>query len=462
MLTKNREHLNKYENNSYVMKNKEPFQYYSLINLEDFKRFNGRIFLSNCDSSFVERWINENYFKIVLHNPEKDLINKKLAINSILVNILLALEEKKVVIISRRKNDYTIPKMYGLAHIKYIYIITFLDQLYKLKLIDQAKGFFNRETRESKTTRIWATYKLINELNNCINSKNIIQSAYQIMPFKTPIILKDKKKNLISYIAPKEIRDEEYFLNVYNDLLKSYEIKYTNGERRPPSLFSKNNTTNTNTITGTNPYKSINNNNLYRVYNYSSFQLGGRFYGAEYQRINKQERATIEFNNKKTIELDFKSLHLTMLYNLEGHQLLDDPYSIVGLQYREIMKKIALISINAGSLTKGFQAFNRELQKDFELYLLKKQSGFTTPELFKKFSEAHPKISKYLNSGIGLKLQNKDAHLASNIMKNFVIEDVLIATVHDSFIIEEKYKDDLKKVMKEEYRKLFGYEITVK
>ncbi len=47
------------------------------------------------------------------------------------------------------------------------------------------------------------------------------------------------------------------------------------------------------------------------------FESGGRFYCAA-QSLNKAERATIQIDGEPTIELDLKSLHPRLLYNLEG------------------------------------------------------------------------------------------------------------------------------------------------
>ena len=53
---------------------------------------------------------------------------------------------------------------------------------------------------------------------------------------------------------------------------------------------------------------------LHRVFNRSSFNLGGRLYGAWWENIPKELRQCITINGNPTIELDFPHLHPTLLY----------------------------------------------------------------------------------------------------------------------------------------------------
>ena len=80
-----------------------------------------------------------------------------------------------------------------------------------------------------------------------------------------------------------------------------------------------------------------------------------------------------------------------------------------------------------------------------------------------KFLEVHKPISKYLCSegNTGLKLMYKDAKIAVDVINHFVKQNIPILCMHDSFIIEEKYKDELMEVMLKTYQKHIGYMIRV-
>ena len=84
-----------------------------------------------------------------------------------------------------------------------------------------------------------------------------------------------------------------------------------------------------------------------RVFNDGSWKLGGRFYGGWWQQIPKELRTEIIINGKPTIEIDYKSMHVSLLFALIDHPHEYDPYNIElvnelvgrGLDQRSIPQK---------------------------------------------------------------------------------------------------------------------------
>ena len=66
-----------------------------------------------------------------------------------------------------------------------------------------------------------------------------------------------------------------------------------------------------------------------------------------------------------------------------------------------------------------------------------------------KIKTSHPKLEPLFGTGIGLKFQRLDSDIAEATMLHFARKDI---PVHDSFIIFEKYEDELRNVMKENLR----------
>ncbi|WP_157237844.1 hypothetical protein [Desulfobacter curvatus] len=56
----------------------------------------------------------------------------------------------------------------------------------------------------------------------------------------------------------------------------------------------------------------------HRVFNNSSFNNGGRFYGASHLDIPSHMRGFIRINGEPVVELDYDALHVVMLYHLRG------------------------------------------------------------------------------------------------------------------------------------------------
>jgi len=236
------------------------------------------------------------------------------------------------------------------------------------------------------------------------------------------------------------------FVNEYNEFISSFDIVIPSDElknlsKKTPSLNTPLNSMNiyniiiselqtqgNNTSTPLLSRIDINSlinkhleSRLYRVFNNKKFSLGGRFYGAEYQQLNQEDRSLITINGKKTSEIDFKGLHLNMLYNFEGMDFQGDPYSITNknTEIRPLLKLVSLIGINAVTPKSAIDAFNFEMLNDYSLYQTQKKYNLKTKELFSQFENAHPKISKYFRSGKGIELQYIDSKIAENILKHF-------------------------------------------
>jgi hypothetical protein len=61
--------------------------------------------------------------------------------------------------------------------------------------------------------------------------------------------------------------------------------------------------------------------------------------------------------------------------------------------------------------------------------------------IIKAAKKHHILISKYFGSGIGIKLQNYDAKIAVNVVSHFTAKGVPCLPIHDSFIIDKRYKE---------------------
>lgn len=406
---------------------------------------------------------------------------KRQALNNILANLLIAYCNNKFVAVSKNSKDYSFPKrFYGMEHYTYNIIIPILKSLRENEYIEEAPGFFDSKIGKGYRTRVWATLKLLELFLQALPNEKL--------QYSTCIILKDSDKKLIEYRPNKFIREMRKFVNEYNELISSFEIvipvnRIKNIAQKSDAFFTP---TPSFTPIPINIYNiiiselhtgskispplliRIEDNSLinkhlecrlYRVFNNKKFDSGGRFYGADYQQLNQDDRSLITINGNKTSEIDFKGLHLNMLYNFEGTDFQGDPYSITNqnLEVRPLLKLVSLIGINAVSQKSGIDAFNFEMLKDYELYQIQKEYNLKTKDLFAQFENSHSQISKYFRSGYGIKLQYIDSKIAEEILKHFTRQGKPCLCIHDSFIVEETNRNELSEVMKEAYRKYLGY-----
>jgi len=198
----------------------------------------------------------------------------------------------------------------------------------------------------------------------------------------------------------------------------------------------------------------------HRVFNNSSWDQGGRFYGGFWQQIDQILRGAIRLNDSSTVEIDFSGLHVILAYAKEGIDYWattnEDPYNIFieGIEYpdhaRDVIKQLTLLAFNASDEHSLFKAFRSEF--DYKNYSVR----YSFPdeklsEILQSIKDKHPKIKHLINTGAGLELMNIDSKIAEYIIKDFVQTDTPILTVHDSFIVPFGEEDRLERLMKKAF-----------
>lgn len=185
---------------------------------------------------------------------------------------------------------------------------------------------------------------------------------------------------------------------------------------------------------------------VYRVFSGGdkTFTLGGRYYGAWWIGCPSELRKYITLDGKPTLELDYKGIHIHLLYALKGINYADkgdDPYNLICKAPdedpdRDLNKLILLTAINAENETKARDSVFDQLRKDKELT----KYGLTTKEpitkKLKQLQEKHAPIAEYIASGAGLKLQYYDSCIIEKLIDYAIRSNYPILTVHDSVICE--------------------------
>ena len=476
----------------------EKFQNFD--NGENSIRFNYRLISQkrNKELTPIEIFIEEKYKELGLTGKNYLTDNKKTAINCILTNTVIAASNGKIVAVPRGRCDYTMSNFYGMTHYSYRNIVKSIDAIKESDYVYQRNGFFDKDEEKGEVSRIWGTEKIFTELadyssipDNNNNSdcpqeiynsnrfSRILSGSIKKIDFTTPIHLKNNKKKMIKYSLTKEIWKMKSFLSSYNDFIQSFPIQI------PYNTIISNNATTLNTyltiepgieytysssipLLGTdeaNPLYLIElDGRLYRVFNNGNFNEGGRFYGADYQLLNSEQRKAILINGNKTVEVDFQALHPRMLYHLKRIDYQDDPYTAVSnvKELRKPIKKMMQMMINAKTKPKAIGAFEKFLKAEPEFGNILYPIGLDARELINIIAGKHKKLHEFFNTGIGIVLQKRDSQIAESVLKYFMKKDVVCLCVHDSFIVEDKYGDELIDVMKKEYKKEMGFEGKVK
>lgn len=463
---------------------------------KDIKWINVRKYcLNKKRSSAIEKFINENYWTLGLINPKHNIQNKKKALNVVISNAVDEYTTGKFIAVSFSRGHYNWQGNHKLTYNTYTFIALGTKALIENGYLEVNPWAYNyKYKKDNRVSSVRATIKLIDEINRYTAVDATVENYYEApegvtyifsedefskIEFDCVVELKDKKKKLIEYRPNKESELTRKFLKEYNPFIDSFEVQIAADKIKPNKYNLLGiNTTNTTarerdyTINTSIPLIGFCHNNyvfykklkcrLKRVYNDSVFNRGGRFYDADYQKLSEEERSWITINGNSTVEIDYKCYHPRILYHEKGIDIKGDLYSMVlpEPELRGAIKKMLNIMINSYSDYHAKEGFEKFLNKDEkgenirEVMLKYKISNW---DLIKAIREAHKPIENYFGSNDGKNKQYKDSIIAMRIMKHFMKKRIACLCVHDSFIVEEKYKDELYQVMIDEYKKMFKY-----
>jgi len=323
-----------------------------------------------------------------------------------------------------------------------------VDTIGELGYLESHLGFYDKEFGRGMNSRMRANISLIelfkeHKLAPVMVQREIVE---EVIILKSVNILEDNKKDkfVIDYEDTEQTNQMRDNLHSINALLESrwvdLEVSDKVYEEIAEETEKKKNRSDI----------DFNRKLLKRVFNNNSFEDGGRFYHGWWQEISKEYRKNITIDGKRTVEVDYSSIHFRILYAEQGVDIGDkDPYIIEGYEDRRGEIKLALnIILNAETKNKAIYAiFNHD-----DINIDKK----TAKDIYKKLEEEHPKIKQYFGSGRGIKLQYKDSQIAEQVMLNLARDNIVCLPVHDSFIVRLSHQIDLHEEMDKAFKDIVG------
>ncbi len=204
---------------------------------------------------------------------------------------------------------------------------------------------------------------------------------------------------------------------------------------------------------------------LRRIFN-KDFMHNGRFNGGVESLIKKELRRYIcvleDGKPNKTIEIDFKAMHIALLYHYKlKKDYRDDPYLKVcssDKRKRKYYKSLMLISINSENEKKAIKAFRKKIGIDGKYkHVIGRLTNQNIKKMLSEIKLNHSEVKDYLNTGIGLELMFVDSKIAERILKEFSKRNIWIGVVHDSFIVKKSERPILKDIMNKSYNAETGF-----
>ena len=380
-------------------------------------------------------YLAKQYFN---HSSSRPIFTEVIAIivGSFAFQLRLGYQNKEFVAIptgngSREAKEYTGHSGEWLAK-----GVRFLDSLGYLFIA--YNHFYNKETQQGRV----AKYKCTKQLVSLLEEYGLIRLAYpKVSRFKVlPEPIKARIKFSNDNYQPVKDDPSEAILKWLAKKLS--QIRITVGGISYEALEKTFIYSQGRSNVAKNP------DSIVRTYTLSTTE-GGRLNIHNIQTLSKLIRSQLLFNGAKTVELDYRSMHLFLLYRRAG-QLLDyslfpnnDPYDI-GQKY----------DLDRSQIKECFTICLGEADEDeFEHHTKgknAKHAGFSAKDMKRSLEcllDHHSCIKPFLFKNESRRLQKEDSEIALEVLGHLMERDVPVIPVHESFIVKRCDKEILKEIM---------------
>ncbi|GGD87406.1 hypothetical protein GCM10011390_02660 [Aureimonas endophytica] len=187
---------------------------------------------------------------------------------------------------------------------------------------------------------------------------------------------------------------------------------------------------------------------LRRIFN-RHMNRGGRFYaiGLVWQRMPPEERATITLNGEATGELDYKNLHVRLLYRDACYRVPPgDLYELPGWP-RDVVKVAFLVLLNAEDAEQAAFSIARKKAMGLMAELGSAEAMTLARKLIVDIKAAHKPIASAFHSDCGGYLMRKDSDIAERVMRAMLKLGETVLPLHDGFIVRLAALELLREVM---------------
>ena len=303
------------------------------------------------------------------------------------------------------------------------------------------KGFIDRASGISRLTRVKPTYKTLQLLDDLNSYSHLIARA----PNTECIIKRDEDKKDIEYKDTQENAQNRAHLTAYNNLPHKTLIDHPDFPNEGVPLKDGRS------------FK-INRSDKFvrRIYNKSSFEWNGRYYGGWWQRTPKAYRSGIQLDRAQTCEIDFSAIHMVLLYAIAGidywNEVGTDPYLLNDFEQsdeiRSLLKVIVLVAVNAESRKQALEALRYKIRTtDREEFGWFTEGDYDLEDILNRFVKKHEPIQSSFFSSNTFSVMYIDAQIAEYIINHFTDQGTPVLAIHDSFLINRVHEGDLRSIM---------------
>lgn len=233
--------------------------------------------------------------------------------------------------------------------------------------------------------------------------------------------------------------------------------------------------------------------------------LGGRHYNTSggVQVMNQEDRGKLRINGEQVVELDFKAMHPSILYEQEYNK---DPESVISWisevwqgvynpygvampflvvdqekvewfrkEYdkpsydpvRNIAKHALMVCLNATTYRKAYTQVTEEFRNDqlhwgtippstAKFYGIVADNNFPGHTVCQAVAAHNKPIAEHFYKDKGVQLQYADSEIVAEVLNRLLMEDEVLLPEHDSVIVRQSIKDKVHRYMREAYKEIMG------
>lgn len=213
--------------------------------------------------------------------------------------------------------------------------------------------------------------------------------------------------------------------------------------------------------------------NVYcRIFN-EDFKHGGRYYRADIlaMKHNKSEpRHGITMDGETVVEVDYRNLHFRIAAHLDGNENINLPHDVYSSLLEDsenrVERKIVKLAINAMFNARSDESARAAIQRAINRIPSKQRAQYTlgaAPAVMRLIKEVYYEFRHLFcqPDSFGLRLQNHDSELATDVITELLDNGVVCLPVHDSFVVKLGHRKLLEDTMASCFKRRFNTDMPV-
>jgi len=360
----------------------------------------------------------------------------------VITNLLAGIRKNNAIVYSRNKGSNSTTTKRGISVWQVMNAVDFLEeQGYITNLVGRGSPIPENRTISTilPTEKFMKEFPILSEIEMEETERAYLEAVESI-------ILRNKEKEPVRY-AHNDKTEKMKSLVVKLNLMNEKATVLTRDGERLSNVYS-------------------------RIFN-ESFDLGGRFYRADILQLHSKDgdqRLDITIDGKPVVEVDFQNLHFRIAAVVCGVPMEEVPLDMYADILEDVTNKVdrrtVKLAVNIMFNCDRSDTAKRAIQSEINTLSEEDKTIYTlgnARSVMALILQSYPDFEGlfFAMEPFGRVLQNLDSHLAADILEVFVLKEIPILCVHDSFVVAKEHLELLVLTMADKFRERFKIDCPV-